>query len=114
MAMPRMKVSTTALTMKSLPGSGTWSLANSAFMASLSKTRLITKLQMLITKPATKPPSRTRPTLILLMSASLLLLVSPSMLDHDIDILQQSDVAQHVATHGNDVGIFSFTDCSDL
>src|SRR5258708_29500604 len=112
--MPRMKVISTALTMKSLPGSATWSLENSAFMASLSKTRFVRKLPMLITKPATKPPSRTRPTLILFMSVSLLLFVPPAMLDDDIYILQQVDVVQHIATHSDNVGLLSFADWADL
>src|SRR5687767_2685480 len=35
------------------------------------------------------------------------LLPSPPMLDHDIDILKQINVAQDVATHRDDVGVFA-------
>jgi hypothetical protein len=36
------------------------------------------------------------------------------MLNHDVYILQQTDMPQHIATHGDDVGVFSFTDRADL
>ncbi len=33
--------------------------------------------------------------------------VSDAVLDHDVDALQQRDVAQHVAAHGDDVGVLA-------
>lgn len=42
------------------------------------------------------------------------LLVPPSMLDDDINILQQVDVAQHIPTHGDNVGVLSFADGAHL
>ena len=39
---------------------------------------------------------------------------SPAVLDHDVDVLQQVDVAQHVAADRDDVGVFAFADGADL
>ena len=36
------------------------------------------------------------------------------MLDHDIYVLQQINVAQHVAADGDDVGVLAFGDGADL
>src|SRR5262245_16573613 len=69
--MPRMKVTTTALAMKLPPGSERWSLSISALLSLASTTPLSRNSPMFSTNPATKPPSRTRPTLIFFMSASL-------------------------------------------
>src|SRR4030095_14884380 len=34
--------------------------------------------------------------------------------NHDVDILQQIDMAQHIAAHCNDVGVLAFTHSSHL
>ena len=36
------------------------------------------------------------------------------MLDHDVHVLQEVDVAQDVAADGDDVGVLSFAYCADL
>src|SRR5215510_3335384 len=72
MTIPRMKVATTAMVMKAPPGSGgRLSLPNSCFIASANNTPLSKNSPIFNTSPAIKPPSRTRPTLIFFMSASL-------------------------------------------
>ena len=35
------------------------------------------------------------------------------MFNHDVHILQQINVPQHVAVHGDDVGVFAFADGAD-
>jgi hypothetical protein len=42
------------------------------------------------------------------------LLKSLPMLDHDVDILQQTDMPQDIAPDGYDVGVLSFADGADL
>ena len=42
------------------------------------------------------------------------LLPTLAVLDHDIDVLQQVDVAEDVAADGDDVGVFAFADGADL
>src|SRR5262245_6600138 len=72
MTMPRMKVATTALARKSPLGSGgRLSLTKSCFIASTNTTPLSRYSPMFKTIPAIKPPSRTRPTLICFIFASL-------------------------------------------
>lgn len=34
--------------------------------------------------------------------------------DHDVEVLQQIDVAKHVAADGDDVGVFALGDGADL
>ena len=42
------------------------------------------------------------------------LLPSSPVLDHDIDVLQEIDMPQHVAADGDDVGVLAFGNGSDL
>ena len=42
------------------------------------------------------------------------LLPTLAVLDHDVDVLQQVDVAQDVAADGDDVGVFAFAHGADL
>ena len=42
------------------------------------------------------------------------LLPALAVLDHDVDALQQIDVAQHVAADGDDVGVLAWRDGADL
>ena len=37
-----------------------------------------------------------------------------AVLDHDVDVLKQVDVAQDVAADGDDVGVFALADGADL
>lgn len=37
-----------------------------------------------------------------------------AVLDHDVDVLKQIDVTQHVAADGDDVGVFALGDGADL
>jgi hypothetical protein len=41
-------------------------------------------------------------------------LPSFSVLDYDVDVLQEIDVAQHVAADGDDVGVLAFRNGADL
>ena len=41
-------------------------------------------------------------------------LPSFAVLDHDVDVLKQIDMAQHVAADGDDVGVLAFRDGADL
>ena len=42
------------------------------------------------------------------------LLPSFAVLDYDINVLEQIDVSQDIAAHGDDVGILPFADGADL
>ena len=41
-------------------------------------------------------------------------LPSASVFDHDVDVLQQIDMSQHVAADGDDVGVLAFGHGADL
>src|SRR6185436_37191 len=37
-----------------------------------------------------------------------------SVLNHQVRVLQEINMPEHVATHGDDVGVFAFAHCADL